>query len=235
MGFCEKKQMLRKKLCVIRMAASCRENCVKELETGKDKIQKICDLLKKETLEPAQQQAREIVENAQMQAAEILKNAKEEGEALIRAAKEEIEKKKQILAAALQFATRQVLEELKQKIEKRFFQENLQKLIQEKMSSADVIAELLSAIVEAIRKEGIECDLQAYVAKRVSKEEITALLASKVLQELGQKELLLGEFEGGIRLRLEGRNMMIDLSDEALRDLVVQYIREDFRKLIFQK
>ena len=37
---------------------------MKGLETGKDKIQKICDALRKETLEPAKQEAREIVEKA---------------------------------------------------------------------------------------------------------------------------------------------------------------------------
>ena len=48
---------------------------MKGLESGKDKIQKICDALRKETLEPAKQEAREIVENAHMQASEIVTEA----------------------------------------------------------------------------------------------------------------------------------------------------------------
>lgn len=53
---------------------------MKSLETGKDKIQKICDALKKETLEPAKQEAREVIENARLQAAEIVTAAKKEAE-----------------------------------------------------------------------------------------------------------------------------------------------------------
>ena len=46
---------------------------MKGLDTGREKIQKICDSLRKETLEPAKQEAREIIENAHMQASEIVR------------------------------------------------------------------------------------------------------------------------------------------------------------------
>ena len=49
---------------------------MKELETGKNKIQKICDVLRNETLDPAKQEAREIIENAHIQAAKIIEDAK---------------------------------------------------------------------------------------------------------------------------------------------------------------
>jgi V/A-type H+/Na+-transporting ATPase subunit E len=208
---------------------------MKEIETGKEKIQKICDLLKKETLDPAKQEAKEIIENAEMQAAQILERAKEEGGLLLQRTREEVEKRKQIFEDSLQFSTRQVLEELKQAIEKKFFRENLRAILLEKMSKEDVIAELLKVVVEAIRKEGTETDLTATISKKIPPEKIAVLLGSKIIEQLKNKEILLGEFEGGVRIRLEKNNLTIDLSDEALRDLIVEYVREDFRHLFFQK
>ncbi len=208
---------------------------MKEIETGKEKIQKICDLLRKETLDPAKQEAREIVENAEMQAKQILEKAKEDATEQLHIARMGIEKKKKMFEDSLQFSVRQSLEELKQSIEKKFFRENLQKLIQEKMAGPNVIADLISAIVEAVRKEGIESNLLAYVSKKIAPEKIIAFLGSNIIDQLKNKELVLGDFEGGVRIRLEGRNITIDLTDETLRDLLVDYIREDFRHLFFQK
>ena len=50
---------------------------MKEMEKGSDKVQKICELLKQETLEPAKQEAKELLENAKMQASRIVQEAKE--------------------------------------------------------------------------------------------------------------------------------------------------------------
>ena len=70
---------------------------VKGLETGKDKIQKICDALRKETLEPAKQEAREIVENAHLAASEIVREAKKKAEAAVSKAEIEINEKKKVI------------------------------------------------------------------------------------------------------------------------------------------
>ena len=67
---------------------------MKGLETGKDKIQKICDALRKETLEPAKQEAREIVENAHLKADEILQEAKKKAEESTRRVEMEISERK---------------------------------------------------------------------------------------------------------------------------------------------
>ena len=48
---------------------------MKGLESGKDKVKKICDALRRETLEPAERQAADIIEKAQREADEILADA----------------------------------------------------------------------------------------------------------------------------------------------------------------
>ena len=45
---------------------------MKGIDAGKDKVKKICDVLRKETLEPARKEAEEIIQQAEAKAAEIL-------------------------------------------------------------------------------------------------------------------------------------------------------------------
>lgn len=74
---------------------------MKTTDTGKNKIQKICDLIKSETIEPAQQEAREIVENAHLQAKEIVDEARRQAEEIHAKALREIEQKKKVCESSL--------------------------------------------------------------------------------------------------------------------------------------
>ena len=56
---------------------------MKGLETGKDKVKKICDVLKRETLEPAKHEADEIVASARKKADEILADAHKEAKKML--------------------------------------------------------------------------------------------------------------------------------------------------------
>ena len=118
---------------------------MKGLETGKDKIQKICDALRKETLEPAQQEAREIVENAHLQASEIVQDAKKQAAKMISEAASEIEERKKVFQSSLHLACRQGIEQLKQKIEEQLFDKELFELVTREMGDPKTVAHILNA------------------------------------------------------------------------------------------
>ena len=50
---------------------------MKSLEKGEEKIQKICDVLRRETLEPAQLEAEGVIEQAKEKAAGIVREAEQ--------------------------------------------------------------------------------------------------------------------------------------------------------------
>ncbi len=206
---------------------------MKGLETGKDKIQKICDTLRKETLDPAKQEAREIIENAHLQAAEILGDARKKGSVLIQAAAEECEERRKVFQASLNLACRQGIEQLKQKIEKELFNKELGSLIAKEMAEPKVIANLLSSFIRSMEEKGIEEDFIGIIPKGVSPRSINELLGAKILERLRNKTVVMGEFSGGVQIRLEGQQITIDISDEVVRELIAEYIRRDFRDLIF--
>ena len=206
---------------------------MKGLETGRDKVQKICDVLKKETLDPAKQEAREIVENAHLQASEILKEAKAKAQELVVHAEAEIEEKKRIFHASLQLACRQGIELLKQKIEEELFDKQLSDTIAKEMGDPKVIALLINSLMRSMEERGVEEDFVAVIPKGITARSISSLLASQVLERLQNQVLSLGDFGGGVQIRLKGREITIDMTDWAVRELIANYIQRDYRDMVF--
>jgi V/A-type H+-transporting ATPase subunit E len=206
---------------------------MKGLETGKDKIQKICDSLRKETLEPAKQEAREIVENAHMQAAEIVAEAKTKASSMLQESEKEMEEKKRVFHASLNLACRQGIEQLKQKIEKELFNQELASLVIKETSEPKVIAGLLNSFMKSMEEKGIEEDFVALIPKGISPRSINELLSAKVLERLQNKTVVASDIGGGLQIQLKGRQITIDISDAVVRELISQYIRRDLRDLVF--
>lgn len=207
---------------------------MKETLSGKNKIQQICDLLKKETLEPAHQEAEEIVENARMQAAEIIDKAKSEADDTLKKAEQDIEKKRQAYTASLSMATRQSIEALKQQIEKQLFQETLSRLIAEQKVSLDLLSNLIEVIIQAIKEEGIDSELSVYIGKNIDISSLNKQVSKTVLDALAEKEVILGGFANGITIKIHKDNITLDLSDKTLTELMVQFVRKDFRSFFFK-
>lgn len=206
---------------------------MKGLETGKDKIQKICDSLRKETLEPAKQEAREIVENSHLQAAEVVSEAQKKAAAMIQAAEIEIDEKRKVFQSSLNLACRQGIEQLKQKIEKELFDKELADLVGKEMADPKVIANLLNAFMRSMEEKGVEEDFVAVIPKGIPPRSINDLLAAKTLERLRNHSVQVGDFAGGVQIQLKGRQITIDISDAVVRELIAQYIRRDFRDLVF--
>lgn len=206
---------------------------MKGLETGKDKIQKICDALKRETLEPAKQEASEIIENAHLQAAEIVSAAQKAAEEKLAAAEREIQEKQRVFQSSLSLACRQGIELLKQRVEEQLFSRELSSLVEKEMADPKVIANLIMSFMKAMEERGIEEDFAAIIPKSVSPRAINAMLTSHILERLKDQTVSVGGFEGGVQIRILNRQITIDVTDQVVKELIAQYIRRDFRELIF--
>jgi V/A-type H+-transporting ATPase subunit E len=206
---------------------------MKGLETGKDKVKKICDVLRRETLEPAQGEAEEIIRMAKEQAEEIIASARREITKMNDEARQEIERQKNIFQSSINQACKQAIAALKQSIEGKLFNQELGKLITQHTQDPKVLSQLVSAVVKAIEKEGIDADLSVYVPAAVPARSVNALLSHEILEKLKEKSVLVGPLTGGIEVKLHKENITVDISDAALKELVSNYIRKDFREMIF--
>lgn len=211
----------------------CKGISMKGLETGKDKIQKICDALKKETLEPAKQEAREVIENAHLQAAEIIAAARKEAEEKLAVAEREIGEKQKVFKSSLHLACRQGIESLKQKIEQELFNKELSSVVEKEMADPKVIANLITSFMKAMEEKGIEEDFAAVIPKHITPRAINAMLSSHILQRLKDQTVSVGGFAGGVQITMPSRQITIDVSDQVVRELIAQYISRDLRDLIF--
>jgi V/A-type H+/Na+-transporting ATPase subunit E len=103
------------------------------LDTGKDKIKKICDVLVREALDPAKAEAQKIIDEAKERAVQLLEEARNKADAIVKEGYQRIENQKQVMEHSLNQACSQTVESLKQKIESSLFSEGLETTI-EKMT-----------------------------------------------------------------------------------------------------
>ena len=160
------------------------------LDTGKDKIKKICEILKSETIEPAKLEAHQ--------------------------------------------ASAQAMEGLRQSIENKLFNETLSDWIEQHTADPKVAADLISALVKAIEKEGTSVDFSALIPKAVPADKVNAYLGKEILEKLHEEGAISGDFIGGGQLKLHDRKLTLDLSDAAIRELLERYVRKEFHALLFQ-
>ncbi|HLB53267.1 MAG TPA: hypothetical protein VJK48_06150 [Chlamydiales bacterium] len=208
---------------------------MKGLDTGKDKIQRICDALRKETLEPAHIEAKEIVEKGQAQAQELIAAAKKMAEDLVSEAEKEIAEKRKVFETSLQLACRQGVEKLKSTIEKEIFDQYLSDILAKEMGDPQAIAKILETFFQILREKGIEDEFVIQIPKSVAPRQISALVAGKMVEKLEKGSILLGEFAGGVQIQMQERAITIDISDEAVHEIIAFYIRRDFRELVYKK
>lgn len=206
---------------------------MKTLEKGHDKIQKICDELRLKTIEPAKHEAQKIIQNATESADEIIAQAEQEAKKIIGNAHVAVEQERNIFHSSLQQSAKQSIEALKQEIEHRVFNEDLNRLINHSLTDPQVIAKLINALVKDIEQKGIDTDIEIFIPRTVSAKDVSGFLLSEVSKKLSEKPLQLAAFTGGTQVKLVGKKMTIDVSDRTINELLAKYIRKDFRQMLF--
>lgn len=206
---------------------------MKSLEHGSQKIKKICDLLKEESIEPAKKESEKIIADAREKAKQLILDAETQVQKLHQEAKNQIEQDRNVFYSSLEQAAKQCEDTLRQEIEHKLLNSEIQQVVEQQTSSPEVIAKLIQAIIEAIRKDGISVDLSAIIPQTVSAKEVNAYLGQNILSKLREKEVILGPFAGGAQVKLRDKNMTIDMTDEALVSLLGRFVRKDFRKMFF--
>ena len=204
------------------------------LDTGKDKIKKICEILKHETLQPAKEEAKEILASAEQESRSIIRAAEMKAANLLQEAKAKIAKERELFESSIRQASRLGIESLRQEIENKLFNSGINAWLGKQAVDAELAAKLINAVVSAIEKEGSSANFSALIPSHIPADKVNALLLKKVLEALREKSVVVGEFIGGVQVKLHDRQLTLDLSDEALKELIGHYIRKDFREILFQ-
>jgi V/A-type H+-transporting ATPase subunit E len=206
---------------------------MRKLEAGNDKIKKICETLKQETLLPAQAAAQELLQQAERRAAQIIADAEREGQKITHEALQQAEHKRQIFHSSLAQASRQAVETLRQEIESKLLNTELHKILKEKLSVPDVMGALISAIISALEAQGLSHNLSAIIPSAISAEDVNRHIAKGILAKLDGSTVALGGLAAGVQVKMIDKRMTIDISDETLYSFLSNYVRKEFRQWIF--
>lgn len=205
---------------------------MKHLDTGSEKIKKICDAIRHETLEPAKQQARAIVEQASDGAATIIQDARNQADVILENAKKQYEKEKQIFEASMIHSSKLFKEKLKQEIESMFLSPSLDKVTASIFNDPKMTAQVVNAIVEGWNKQSVGSDLVAIISQGINKEEFAKSLASDVKSRMMKIEAQ--STIPGVIIKSQGENLRIEISQSQLTDALMNSLRQDFRKFFYQ-
>ncbi|MCH9613460.1 MAG: V-type proton ATPase subunit E [Chlamydiia bacterium] len=205
---------------------------MKAIDSGKDKVKKICDVLKRETLEPAKRDALELIRDAEEKAEVLLAKAKEAADEEIRKAREQIAQEKRVFESSLSLSAKQALNALKAEIATKLMSQEVGELIN--VQTPEMSAKLLDVILQAIEKDGLDANLEIALARNIDKDELVKHLGASSAKFLEKNELVVGNFVGGVSVRLKDAKITIDLTEQTLKELLINYTREDFRSLILE-
>ena len=206
---------------------------MRSLEKSHEKMQKICDQIRKDTIEPAKQEAEEMLSTARKRAEELIRAGEHQAAKLVEQAKKQIAQEQAVFRSSLEQAAKQTVETLRQEVEEKFFSEEIATLITSPLRDPKVLADLTNALEHAIEKEGLSADFSVVIPKLVSADDITPLLLESVAKRLKEHPLQIGAFQGGIQVKLRDKKMVLDVSDSVLIAILADYVRADFRHCIF--
>lgn len=205
---------------------------MKTLEQGSQKIKKLCDIIKNDTIEPAKKEAEGIIADAKIRAQEIVAAAETQAKTIHEEAKASVEQERNVFNSTLVQASKLSFESLKQEIQNKLFNQELYHLIEKNTSDPAIIAKLVEAIIKALEKDGLAVNLSAIVPKTVSEKQLNALLGEHILSTLKERSVVLGDFTGGAKVKMHDKNITLEISDKSLLELFASYATS-FRKFIF--
>lgn len=206
---------------------------MKTLEKGQDKIKRICEIIKNETLEPAKQEAEEIIKAAELRAEQIIMEAKHQAKKIVEESRRTVELERNVFNSSLSQGAKQSIEYLKQLIENKLFNETIDQFSSKCTSAPEVVAKLMDAIVTGLKKEGTSKELAAIIPQNCSPEEIIRSLAPEIIQQLENHPISIGSFAGGVQIKLLDKKLKLVITDVEIAEFLKQYVRKDFRKFFF--
>ena len=211
-------------------------------------VQELISRLRDEGVKAGREKSDQILREAQEQAAQIVAQAKAEAEELLSKARNEIEREKAAALESVRVAIRDT--ELKMEAEvKADFAAHVRRLVSVEMSDKKFLRQMILGIAGMAAGEKACEDRPVEVL--LPKDLFETDEKHTRLTEKGQervRRLVLGisgdmlrdgvdlkpsdDISGGIRIRLVGEDLEIDLSDQAISDLLLQNLLPRYRAIV---
>jgi V/A-type H+-transporting ATPase subunit E len=203
--------------------------------------------LRDEGVQSGRAQAEQIVSDAQARAQATVKKAQEEAQQIVSKARQEAQNLERAGKEALELALRDTVLALKTQLMQRFTGE-IRRLVGEEQQKQELLEKMILEIVGRVREEvaqsqQVEVLLPRQVAglEELSRnpEELEQGILTQFVRLSAQGMMREGvsfgvakDNQGGLRVRLVDREVVLDLSERAVADAILEHLQSRFRALL---
>jgi V/A-type H+-transporting ATPase subunit E len=209
-------------------------------------VQDLIERLSKEGVAEGQRQGEHILGDAQRKADEILQSARKQADAIVEQAREEADKFQAAGEEALKLAARDSVRDFAARIHEGF-RNRLQDLVRHQLSEPKLIKRMILDITRQataeLSDEGAEIVLPTQVVaeedvrKRIQAgdpDALTQFVQGLIGQDLreGFSISLGSQSHAGMTVRVANQNVEIDLTEEAIAELLAEHLLPRFRAVM---
>lgn len=209
-------------------------------------VQELIDRLSQEGVAEGEKQAAKIVEEARQQARQIVDAAQAEADKIVADARREADHFRQGGQEALQLACRDAVRDLASRLHEGFRQ-RLQDLVANQLRDPQLLRQVILEIARKSRPQQDESHLLALLPlEAVGETEIRQRLQageedalSEFVKGLLSEDIrsgldvqLASSDQTGLRVRVVEENVEIDLTDEAVTELLAKHLLPRYRALL---
>lgn len=206
-------------------------------------VKELIDRIRDEGVHSARAEADRILDEAKARAARIVADAKAEAAKIVQEARSTMERDQTATLEALRIAARDTSLELRSAIVAAF-EEHVRRLVTDVTTDGLVIRDMILVLAgraaeDLIQDKEAVVMLPADTAEEVSAEldsflkHSAAAISADVLRE-GIELIPSTKIRGGARVRLVGEDLEVDLSDQALSEMMLKLLLPRYRKILVE-
>jgi len=196
-----------------------------------DDLKNLLDRIEKEGVAKAEEEKTRILDEAKAAAKRVVEEAEKKAESIVKNAEKEAESNRKRSEAAIQHAARDVSLALEAELKER-----LRRVVKEcadKAMTPDLMGKLVLEMQRHHLEQSGNCELETILNEK-DLESMKELFLGSLKQDLkSEPELSLGhDFGAGIKIGFKGEDVFLDFSDEALTDLICDYVGPKLTEII---
>jgi len=210
-------------------------------------VQELISRLRDEGVGAGEKKAEELIREAREQAVQIVAKAKAEAEEIVKKGRADIARERTASQEAFKVAIRDTRLELGEEL-KAVFASHVRRLVSAELENKDFLRQLLLTIVgraaatvpedqplevlvcHEVFATGAECKDVTETSKEALRHFVLGV-SGEMLRE-GVELRPSDSVDAGIRIRLVGEDVEIDLTDKALSDLILKHLLPRYRKIV---
>ena len=192
-------------------------------------VQELIDRLHEEGIKSGREESETILREAKKEAARILDEAKREAETLKAESHAKVEAERTAAHEMLQAAGRDAILTLREQLMMQF-EHHIKNVVDAKLSETSFLEKMILAITEQAASRGETPELSVGTLG-MEKAEADTFIEALMAKELAQGITITPYGGRGIRLKIEGGDVVIDLSREALSELIFRLLTPRYRAI----